>query len=190
MKKIKNIKEKIENNIFFRIGKFLLYTIVVILLIVIIVQRTSNKDLGGFRVYMIASGSMNDEYKVGDILISKKCESKDIIVGDDVTYLGEKGDFKGRTITHRVIKKYEKDGVTHFVTKGIANMEKDPEITYDNVIGKVVYKTVILSFFGRLMTNSLSYYILFMVVGLIVSIEIVSSMFDSDDEKEEDERRK
>ena len=189
MKKIKQIKEKIENNIVFRIFKVLLYIVVVTLLLVILVQRFSDKDLGGFRVYIVASGSMKGEYDVGDILISKETDVEDINVGDNVTYLGREGSFKGRTITHKVQKKFEEEGVTHFVTKGIANPTSDPEITYDDIYGKIIYRTRILSFFGKLMNRGITNYLIFMVVGIIVSIEIVSSMFsDDDDEKEGNEQ--
>ena len=49
---------------------------------------------------------------------------------------------------------------------------------------------IILSAIAKLMNNQLTYYILFTFVALVVSIEIVSSLFDTSEEKEEDEGRK
>lgn len=186
MKKLKQFKEKIENNIIFKILKAIMYIIVVLLLIVIIVQKvTKNKlSVGGFGVYMIVSESMKGEYEIGDILVSKHADADDIKVGDNVTYLGKKGTLKGLIVTHKVIEKEERDGKVYFTTKGIANQIADPEISYDQVYGKVIYKTFILSFLGKLMSKQISYYILFFAVGIVISIEIVSSMFNSDDEKE------
>ena len=191
MKKIVELKKKLEENIIFKIVKFLMYFIVILLLIVIVVQKITknNLALGGFRVFTVISESMLDEYKVGDILISKSVTVDEINVGDNVTYLGQKKNLNGLVITHKVIKKEERDGISYFITKGNANEVSDPEITYDQIYGKVVYKMVFLSLLSRLLNSQLSYYLIFITVGIIVSIEIVSSMFDSSGEKEEDERR-
>ena len=97
MKKLKEIKQLIENNIFYKILRTTLYVVVGLLLLIIVVQKTTNNNLsiGGFRVFMIVSESMKDEYNIGDILVSKHVDVEDINIGDNVTYLGEKGDFKG-----------------------------------------------------------------------------------------------
>ena len=191
MKKIKNIKEKKENNEVFKILKWIINIIVILLLLIIIVQKVTKNNfaVGGIRIFMVVSGSMVDEYNIGDILISKATDEEDINVGDNVTYLGKTGGVKGLIVTHKVINKEKRDGNTYFVTKGIANEISDPEITYDQIYGKVIYKTIVLSFLGKLMSRTISYYILFMIVGVIISFEIVSSMFDSDREEDEDGRR-
>lgn len=191
MKKIKNIKEKIESNVVFKILKWIINIIVILLLLIIIVQKVTKNNfaVGGIRIFMVVSGSMVDEYNIGDILISKATDEEDINVGDNVTYLGKTGGVKGLIVTHKVINKEKREGNTYFVTKGIANEISDPEITYDQIYGKVIYKTIVLSFLGKLMSRTISYYILFMIVGVIISFEIVSSMFDSDREEDEDGRR-
>lgn len=192
MKKLKQLRERINNNIFVKIGKVFLYILVVMLLAVIIVQKVSNNTIsvGGVRVFMVVSESMKDEYNIGDILISKHVNEDEINVGDNVTYLGEKSNLKGLIITHKVIKRDEREGKVYFVTKGIANIAEDPEITYDQIYGKVVYRTIFLSLIAKLMNNQLSYYLLFIIVGVIISIDIVSAMFDSDDEEEEEDERR
>ncbi len=186
MEKLRQIKEKLENNIFFKITKIVSYVIILLLLFVIIVQRFSNNSLslGGIRIFTVASGSMLPEYKIGDILISKKADAEDINVGDNVTYIGEKGSLKGIIITHKVIEKNVKEDGVHFVTKGTANVIEDPEISYKQVYGKVIYKSVLLSVFGKIMNNKLMYYLVFMLVAVVISIEIISSMFAKDGENE------
>ena len=140
---------------------------------------------------MIVSESMKGEYDIGDILIAKHVDEDKINIGDNVTYLGEYGDLKGLIITHKVVEKRQSANEYRFVTKGLANNVSDPEIRYDQIYGKVIYKTIILSFIARMMNNQLSYYILYTVVALIISIEIVSWVFEARSEaKEEDERRK
>ena len=144
MNKLVSIKTKIENNIFFKIARALLYAFVTLLLIIIVVQKVTNNNLsiGGFRVFMIISQSMEDEYEIGDILVSKKVPAEEINIGDNVTYLGEKMSLKGLIITHKVVEKREEGQDVYFVTRGLANTISDPEIRYDQIYGKVIYKTI------------------------------------------------
>lgn len=184
MKKIRQIKEVLKNNIFLRILRIAMYVVVGLLLFVIIVQRFSNNALsvGGFRIFTVVSGSMVPEYEIGDILLSKRVSVDNINVGDNVTYKGNTSNLKDLIITHKVVKKEVRDNTTYFVTKGTANIIADPEITYSQIYGKVIYKTAILSIFGKVMNNKFVYYITFMIIALIISIEIISSMFDARDE--------
>ena len=190
MEKLRTLREKIENSIIYKIIRSILYAFVALLLIVIIVQRVSNNNLsiGGFRVFMIVSESMKGEYEIGDILVSKYVSEDKIHVGDNVTYLGEEQEMKGLIITHKVVRKYKQDGKTIFVTKGLINEVEDPEITYEQIYGKVIYKTFVLSFIARMMNNKLTYYILFVAIAIIMSIEITSAIFEARrEEKEEDD---
>ena len=124
-------------------------------------------------MFTIASESMVPNYKVGDIIISKKVDTNNLNVGDDITYVGEKGELKGLVITHRIVKKEERDNKEYFTTKGIANQIADPEIQISNIYGKVIYKTKILSFFSRLMQNIIIYYVMFIGVGVAFSYEFL-----------------
>lgn len=182
-KAAKNFKEKFENNIFVKAIKILLFIVMALLLLVVGIQKFSNNDMSffGVRVFMVVSGSMEEEYHVGDILVSKAVKEEDINVGDNITYRGQKSSLNGLIVTHKVIQKEERDGVTYFTTKGLANTIPDPEITYNQIYGKIIYRTKLLSTFGKLMNNRISYYILFMTIGVVISIEIISSMFNKDD---------
>ena len=189
MKKLKEFKTKIENNVIFKITRGIMYVFVALLLLVIIVQKVTNNTLSifGVRVFMIVSESMKDEYDIGDILISHQVPADEINVGDNITYIGRELDFKNHVITHKVVEKRQVGNEYRFVTKGIANPISDPEIEYNQIYGKVVYKTIILSFIAKMMNNKLSYYILYTLVALIISLEIVNWIFEAKREaKEED----
>ena len=140
MKKLKEFKEKIENNIIFKIIKALLYIFVIMILFIIIVQKVSknNLSIGGFRIFIVASESMKGEYDIGDVLISKSVKEDEINVGDNVTYLGKAKNFEGIIVTHKVMNKEKRDGKTYFITKGLANNIEDPEIEYSQIYGKVI----------------------------------------------------
>ena len=191
MSKFNSIRQKIEESIAYKIARSILYAFVALLLVVIVVQRVSNNNLsiGGFRVFMIVSESMKGEYDIGDILVSKKVSEDKINVGDNVTYLGEEKELKGLIITHKVVKKLEDDDGVKFITKGLANEVEDPIIRYDQIYGKVVYKTFVLSFIAKLMNNKLTYYILFILIALIMSIDITSAIFEARREAKEEDGR-
>ena len=186
---------KTENkalNILVKIGKAILTTVLVLMLIVVLVQQLSRNDLsfGGIRVFSIVSASMSPEYKIGDILISQDIPADEIQIGDDLTYKGTEGEMQGLVITHRVIEIWEDetDNKIHFRTQGIASDFADPEITEDNVYGKVIYKTAVFSFLGRLMDNMIIYYVAFVIIGVSVSFQIINVFIKRNDKDDKDEK--
>ena len=175
--------------ILFKIIKGIITIFLLAVLILVIFQKfTGNRlTIGNVYIFQVVTESMVPEYKVGDIIVTKKVDPSTITIGDDVTYLGSKSPVKDMRITHRVIAQREKDGKHYFTTKGIANEYEDPEINEDNLFGKVVYKTILFSFFGRLMTNNALYYGIFVLVAAICSYDIITSTFFKKDELDEEE---
>ena len=177
--------------------KTIIWIVLFAIVVVVFIQRFFDNDklsINGMRIFNVATGSMYPEYKIGDIIITKEVPVNDIKVGDNVTYLGEKYDFAGLIVTHKVVDKEEKDGEVLFTTKGVASEIEDPKITYSQIYGKVIYRTVVLSYLSKLLTNKYAYYIIFMVIGVITSIEISSSIVanrqcDKEDSNEEEGRK-
>ncbi|MBR4261802.1 MAG: signal peptidase I [Bacilli bacterium] len=171
-----------------KICRLILIIILLIILSIVIFQRvTHNKlALGNYYIFEIISGSMEPVYKAGDVIIVKKCDYESIEVGDDITYLGKENNLKDLIVTHRVIEKFEYEGKLKLKTKGINNDVEDPLINADQVYGKVVYRTIILSFLGKIMTNKTAYFVIFAVVSLIFSYEFISYFFLNDDEVEDE----
>ena len=118
--------------------------------------------------------------------------AKELKVGDNITYISRANGYEniteGMVITHKLISIDEERGVKKYTTQGIVNPIPDVPITFDQIYGKVVYKTAILSYIGRIINNKYVYYISFIVIGLIVSIEVVAAIFESkreDDDADE-----
>lgn len=136
---------------------------------------------------------MKPVYNVGDVIIEKEVSPSDLKVGDDITYLGREGDFAGKIVTHR-IQKIEKaeDGTYKIVTKGVANVLEDPEITDAQIQGKVLYKIRTLSFLSNVINKSLAvmYIWIFIPIGLIIFINIRRLYLDATESKEEKENEK
>ena len=171
--------------------KVLTILFLLVLLFVVLIQKIGNNkySVGGYRIFMIASESMAPKYEVGDILVSKVVDPTTIQIGDDVTYLGNAGDFNHLVVTHQVIEKRQENNQYYFQTKGLANTVADPEINEDQIYGKVVYKTVVFSLLGHLLQNNIVYYILFVLVGISLSYEIICHIKELKDEEKETENK-
>ena len=90
----------------------------------------------------VASGSMEKELYVGDVVIVKKCNANDIVNGDIIQY-----QMKGYTVIHRVIEKKQKNGEYYFTTKGDNNPSEDKEsVKEEQVLGKVIFKVKYLGY--------------------------------------------
>lgn len=176
------MKNILDNKVLKIIGKIiyiLLYVIILVTLLVVVIQRFSNNNItiAGFRVFNVATGSMVPEYNVGDIIVSKEIDPNDLQVGDNIVYKGEKQDFKDKIVTHQIIEKREENGKIYFTTKGIANEEPDPEISEDQVYGKIVYKTIILSFISGIINNIYAFYFLiFIPIAIIICKLIIDNV--------------
>ena len=190
LEKLKKIK---ENKILKTIGDVLytlMFLLVVLMLLVVIMQRATNNTLaiGGFRMFSVATGSMVPVYNVGDILISKEIDAEDIKVGDDLVYLGKKGSFSGRVVTHRVISIDKKeDGNYKIITQGVANNAADPEIDQTQVYGKVICNVKILGWIAGLVRNTYTLYFLLLLPVAILIVRNVRNIRDMDKEEENDE---
>lgn len=190
MKMIKNLKD----NKIFKIISILIKTIFTILLIafilVVFLQRFSGNKISFFdyRMFTVVSGSMEPKYKIGDVLFAKEIDPSKIKIGDPISYLGERGSFKDKVITHEVIGIYKDlEGKYVFRAKGLANLIEDPMVHERQLYGKVVYKSKLLSFVYGSVTKGYGFY-LFVLLPLfyIIGSEMVVTMV----EKEEKRRKK
>ena len=81
-------------------------------------------------------------------------------------------------------------GKTH-ITKGIANQSEDPKISEEQIIGKIIYKTVILSFITKIVNNLYGFYfLLFVPIVVLTFIEIIKAIEEKKEEKEEKRKLK
>ena len=189
---LKKMKENKALKLIGNILYILLFVIIVLMLVVVILQRVSDNSisLGGYRLFTVATGSMEPKYEVGDILISKEINQSDIKVGDDIVYRGKEGSFNGKVVTHQVVSIRDEEGNKKIITKGIANTEEDPEIDGTQVYGKVIYKVQTLSFISQIIKNIyVFYFIIFVPIAIIIFRQIRYYLRKDDDEDESKEEK-
>ena len=159
---------------------------VCLFLLTVVIQRVSNNriSIGGIRVFTVLSESMKPVYNVWDIVITKEVNPKDLKIGDDITYKGLSGNVKGKIVTHR-IENINYDETTHeykFVTRGIANVAQDEELSENQILGKVVYKTFLLSLFSKASRTTWVFILfVFIPLAIYITIEMVNIVLEKND---------
>lgn len=121
-----------------------------------------------------------DFYIIGDVLLCKEVNPSELQVGDDISYLGKESSFKGKVVTHRIIKKEKNNkGEWIFYTQGLANNIPDPTITSNQIYGKVVRNMSLLSKVHKLISTPGGFYLcIFIPLLILIGSEIISSMVE------------
>lgn len=130
-------------------------------------------NIFGYSFLRISTDSMEPELGVGEIVVVKRVEPATLKFGDVISYRADKGYMKGSLVTHQISKEpYEENGVYYFTTRGIKpEAVDDPEISDNQVIGKVNYK---IPFAGTLFDFFTNWY------GMVAFAVLILIIFSSD----------
>ena len=168
------------------IVKVFIWMALIAFVISVCMQRFSNNKLSvfNFRMFTVVSGSMKPKYNIGDVLIAKEIKPENIKVGDTISYQGTVNSFKDKVVTHQVVGIEKVDGRYYFRTKGLANLVEDPIVSADQVYGKVIYKSFIISLVYKIVSTSIGFYafIIIPIMYIIVS-EIISTLLEREEKK-------
>lgn len=203
--KSKNIVVKKVIKIVLKILYQILVIICLIVAAVIILQKVtaSNKSIAGYRIFRVITGSMEPEYDIGQVVISKEVDLNSIKVGDDIVYLGTYGEYSGKIIMHSVVG-IDKDanGNLNFHARGLhSSSVEDPQIKDSQIYGVVKFKSKILTVLYKLATNIYSLFVIVLVLALNVFIafrksgeedvkqldEVANTEYEEDQEEFEDD---
>lgn len=153
--------------------KNILLTVILVLLVIVVVasvfiKATGNTpSIGGYMLFRVATGSMEPEIMIGDVILVKEpSDYSAIAVGDVVTYESRFGVTAGRPVTHKVIKApYEDNGEWYLQTQGVANDIPDEEINAEQLLGVMVVK---IPFLKELYSFFLTPWGLLTIIALII----------------------
>lgn len=164
--------------------KFILFSIIIIYLLFVCYQRFFNSSIFGYRIYTVSSGSMEPNYDIGDVILIKDVSESDIQIGDVITYIGKSRELNGLTITHRITRIYSREGNVKIITKGDNNEAEDPELDYNQVVGKFVTKLELFSMFTKATNNKFIFFFgAFVPLVVIFFLETVDTFNDYKDYK-------
>ena len=182
----------------------LIIKIVTITIVAIIITSTvvffynlngKSLDFSDSSLLVVPTGSMDGEptqYEISTIPKNSMImvhglsddQKKDLAVGDVITFT-QGGILK----VHRIISIDAVSGT--LVTKGDANQSADPQITFDDVSGKVVGVSAVVGGIISTLRNTLMHSPILMIVGLLLVImmaitimEIIKILRESKDEED------
>lgn len=185
------MKKLLENKTFqiiYTIIKVFVVAMLSIYLLFVVVQRfTNNSSILGYRVFTVATGSMEPVYNINDVILVKDVDVSTLKKGDDIAYLGNRDAVKGLIVTHRIIRMETfADGKVHYTLKGVNNKYEDPSITADQILGKVVGKLPVVNFINHVVKNIYGFFFLvFCPLVLVIFLEIADTIIDMKLEKNE-----
>lgn len=202
----KEIVKKVIRILFDIIYK-IVFIICVLLIAVIIFQKVtdSNKSIGGYRIFRVITGSMMPEYDIGEVVIAKEINPRNIKVGDDIVYKGTYGDYNGKIIMHNVTKiEVDENNNLIFHAKGLhTSSVEDPLIKSEQIYGIVKLKSKILTVLYKWTTNRRTSFIVMVILAINVFISFATTKrsnkiqqldetiddenYEDDNEYEEDE---
>ena len=184
---MKKIKDNKVLKVVFGIIKALILVVLIAFILVVCLQRFSNNKVSFFdyRIFAVVTDSMEPKYNVGDVLLSKDVEPEEVKVGDAISYLGTKYNFKGKIITHPVVS-IEKDenGKLLYHTKGINNLVEDPVVHEDQLFGIIVHKFWLLTFIYNCVSKPWGVYVFIIVpIFFIIGSELIYSLLERDEKR-------
>jgi len=134
----------------FKIISNIFYGLAIIALVTVAFSATFSvlKAPGGYRLFMVLSGSMEPKIKTGSVvLVAPKEKYK---ADEVITFLANPQanlrDIKA-TVTHRIVSVHDDEGRPTYTTKGDANEDPDREmVTHRQVLGKVIISIPFLGY--------------------------------------------
>lgn len=131
--------------------------IIIIVLIIYLILRSINI----INIYKVLTGSMELKIHPGDYIVIKN--SNNYKVGDIVTY--KKNNYY---ITHRIVQINN----NKVITKGDANNVSDEQIDINDIVGKYLYKTILIKYIMEYKYLIIGIFILSYVISLLINKSI------------------
>lgn len=155
-KKANRLKKAVNALLYILLIPLLVYNIILIAQAIIKPNETPN--FFGIKTYVIISGSMEPNYRIGDIVVVKDTEN--LQIGDVISFR------QGHSIiTHRIIDITEDNGKIQYLTKGDSNNATDSgKIENKLVEGKVIGKVPFLGKITLLLQGKIAIILVILII--------------------------
>jgi signal peptidase len=147
-------------------------------------------SLLGMHHYVILTGSMTGTYDRGSIIFDRPVPTKQLHIGDPITYSPPPGQTAHSQVTHRINRlRHGQDGLRIYGTKGDANRVQDPwtfqlpQPTQDKVVFHVPYAGYAL---GVLSDRHYRMYLIG-IPALLVALGVIRGLFRDPSEAQRSE---
>lgn len=169
--------------IVFNIAKYVYLFVLIVYLLFICIHRFSvDTSILGYRLFTINNNEMAPIYKVNDIVVVKTYDPAKLKVGDNISYLGNCCGQGGMIVNHTIVK-IDKEA-NKITTRSINSKIEDPEIKYNQVIGKIVGILPVINFLHSILKNQLGFFIVvFLPLAIAITVLIIETIRDIRKEK-------
>lgn len=125
----------------------------------------------GYKVLQVMSGSMEDVFSVGDVILIKETKQEEIKKGDIVTFKKE------NIITHRIVEINKNNDVIYYTTKGDNNNVNDAEkVKYEEIEGKYITKFVFIGYLLNFLNTTEGFIILVSLPIIVIAFTIFGEL--------------
>ena len=151
----------------------LIFSIFIMIFTVLSVTMVNkeNATLFGYKPYIVLSDSMNTEFQVGDMAISKQVDPSTLKPGDIITYRSIDPANYGEMVTHKIREETTYEGKPAFITYGTTTGVDD---TYpalqENIFGKYVFHLPKMGYFFQFLKSTAGYITLILIPFLLLII--------------------
>ena len=160
------------------VSGLLLVFAVLVLAFTLFAVRSLGKDatVFGFKPYVVTSDSMQDTFRVGDIVISRQTDVSKLQVGDVITFKSIDPAAYGIVITHKISGITTYNGEPAFETYGTTTGNPDEyPVPFDRVLGKYLFRIPKGGYFAQFMRTPQGYLLLVAVpFGLLIALQGVN----------------
>lgn len=146
-------------------------TVLVVLVVLCAVFLMGSRVMG-YQVYTVISGSMEPNFRVGDLLYVKEVPVGEIRVGDAITFVQNE---QLVVATHRVVRIDAEKQL--FYTKGDANeIEDGPPVHFRNLIGRAEFSIPLLGYVSDFVQNPPGMYITIAAGAVLIILVFLPDM--------------
>ena len=133
----------------------------------------NDRDLFGFKMYIVNSDSMSKtDFNAGDLILVKEVDPSTLKEGDIITFMSQDTDHFGETVTHKIRKlTTDAEGNPGFITYGTTTDTDDETIvTYPYVLGKYQSHIPALGTFFNFLKTTPGYFVCIFIPFMLIII--------------------
>ena len=133
----------------------------------------NDRDLFGFKMYIVNSDSMSKtDFNAGDLILVKEVDPSTLKEGDIITFMSQDTDHFGETITHKIRKlTTDAEGNPGFITYGTTtDTDDETVVTYPYILGKYQSRIPALGTFFNFLKTTPGYFVCIFIPFMLIII--------------------
>ena len=133
----------------------------------------NDRDLFGFKMYIVNSDSMSrTDFNAGDLILVKEVDPNTLKEGDIITFMSQDTDHFGETVTHKIRRlTTDAEGNPGFVTYGTTtDVDDETIVTFPYILGKYETHIPALGTFFNFLKTTPGYFVCIFIPFMLIII--------------------